>query len=614
MKEELLKLMEGEQQGNLFPATLNTTPDIPAGVGSPSASSSTSTVEATSTATPDVIAKLVAALNPLIIAAQQLTSSFNALTQKEVNTTNNTSTTTNVTNTDTTTTRIEGKPTATANRVEGHTTTTTGNIDNRTVAPTDNRVSQKSEGVTTNNLSTVNPTATKISDTTTTNNTNNLVSLMGQLKSVPTPAGNQSTTNVMQNVLSVLKDIFTPNTTNISGNKVANNKTNVMESATTNITNNGGDVMSNISSLTSLASSVSTVFTSVVSTGRAIAETFSSLVTMSKGYVEAYSPTTVNVFNEAMRDLTATVGLALTPVITTATSFVRNFSSVLLPISRQLQPVISKMSESFSQVAEYGYKFVSQTAEALTPLFDLMGTLTEVAVTLSEPFLALGNLVGALVAPMLNGLAKGFKILLDVLSPVVAIFGMLADAITVVQTLFTAFTDVLTSVLQLDTSGLKNIANSLRDGFRELLRAVILAVAGLAKLAGFTGFVDSLRKGLEGGRREDATGLAAMKDSKITSFAEFGKEVAKAASIATGEDGQKATTDDWLKRISEDLANLKDRNIWKDVEEAMYNALVRAIPGAKTFEGVAKPVANAASTAWDYYTWAAKKTISLGTW
>lgn len=67
-------------------------------------------------------------------------------------------------------------------------------------------------------------------------------------------------------------------------------------------------------------------------------------------YVAAFNPGLVFQLSFAMRDLVATIGMALQPVVEGATAAVRNFADMLVPIARDMQPVLASLVEAFLNV------------------------------------------------------------------------------------------------------------------------------------------------------------------------------------------------------------------------------------------------------------------------
>src|SRR5262245_43735522 len=78
---------------------------------------------------------------------------------------------------------------------------------------------------------------------------------------------------------------------------------------------------------------------------------FSSAVGAVRGFVDALSPAAGMVLDQTLRDLAATVGTALEPVIQVATQVVQDFARSLAPVMERLKPIVEQSAKAFSQVA-----------------------------------------------------------------------------------------------------------------------------------------------------------------------------------------------------------------------------------------------------------------------
>jgi hypothetical protein len=150
----------------------------------------------------------------------------------------------------------------------------------------------------------------------------------------------------------------------------------------------------------------------------------------------------------------------------------------------------------------------------------------------------------------------------------------------------------------------------LRTAMEELARYTLMAAAGFMKLIN-TGLGDSFIKGVKdamgldnlrprkkdappamgmgpirgkgGVEKIDATGTAAMKNSSFANFADFGKQVALAATMAGGTTDAPKSSEEWLQKISDSLdgiGKLTSGDMWETLKEKITEAVKAALGGA----------------------------------
>lgn len=293
----------------------------------------------------------------------------------------------------------------------------------------------------------------------------------------------------------------------------------------------------------------------VVAAASGLAGAFDRLTSRVTPFVEAFAPSAVLVFRESLRDLSAVVGSALTPVLSGATSVVREFSSALLPVMQRLQPVVAQVS----------------------------GTLVEVAKVLSGAF-----------ASALHALAPVAQFLADALSA-------LAPAVEAAAALFSgltrAFSTLVGWVLGTDLTG---ATKALRSAMESLAGAVLKAAANLLMLVSpdlGRSFVGGARAALtgEGMEKGAAAGMAAMRDVRFANFADFGRQVATSSAGAFGGASEQKTSEEWLKKIADDLqeiAGMGRQDVWEKLRNAVTDG-VRAAAGRAAY-GAAEAVKDSA--------------------
>jgi phage-related protein len=256
------------------------------------------------------------------------------------------------------------------------------------------------------------------------------------------------------------------------------------------------------------------------------------------GFVQAFSPATVELFQLAVRDLTAVIGSALQPVLAAMTGVVRQVSASLLPVAEAMAPVFETLSGVMLKVLTPALDTLASVVQSMVPVFEVLAGVVD-ALT---PLLRIGQT-----------LIAGWVQLL---------------------------TDMITALLP-GKEGVKGFVEQFAEAMRELSAAVMKVVATVAKFFGATSFIDGMVKSLTGkmSEKKDATGMGAPTGAAFTSVTDFGKQVATRAFMATGEPEKSKTTEQWLATLSEDLKGIKE-----GTNTAMRDAIVAGV------EPVARPV------------------------
>ncbi len=332
--------------------------------------------------------------------------------------------------------------------------------------------------------------------------------------------------------------------------------------------------MSILSSLTSafsgLASSITAVnsaskgsesalasFGNIASAGLAVAESFNGLVSAAKSLVEAYAPSSVLLMNLALRDLSAVIGSGLLPVVQTATGVFKDLGALLLPVMAQLNAAIGDAAKIFTSELTPVIEGLVQVFAALLPIVESANALAK---DLAPTFISLTRTLTAVLMPIVAALGVAFELLALPLKLLAPLFEGMAIAletlVLIVNALVGAFTGFLGGLLP--ALSIKDGMDALRSAFRELAKITILAVASLAQLAGLTSVVDHLKKGLAPPERKSAEGFAAVTNAHTAGFEDLGKQLALAASVSAGKEGDAKKDDeaDWRKSTLEALNKL----------------------------------------------------------
>lgn len=234
-------------------------------------------------------------------------------------------------------------------------------------------------------------------------------------------------------------------------------------------------------------------------------------------FVSALNPSQMLVFDQAMRDLTATVGVALAPVFSMVTSVVRQFGAILLPTMQMLKPAMEQLSASIMDVADVALN-------------------------------AFGNYLQNWVVPAIGLVVKLF----DSLTPYMrGVFAALSG-----------FTTMLSRMLNF--GDMSSVFANLKTAMGELAKYALLAAANLIRLVSVSAsndFIDGVVAALRGDgvQKKDNTGIAAATNANIGDVSSFGRQVMQAALLATdvGSGKKKETQEDLTRKVIEELQKLK---------------------------------------------------------
>lgn len=247
-------------------------------------------------------------------------------------------------------------------------------------------------------------------------------------------------------------------------------------------------------------------------------------------FVQAIAPSVVLEFNQAMRDLQATIGSAFIGVIQAASSVVREIAGALLPALQALTPIFNSLANSTGQLLVSAVRMLLVPIQALIPLLDI-------------------------VIGLQNEYSK-----------------YLSDVIMVVTAMAKVFTTFLATLFGTDASGIKDTFRAFFDVLRQAIKAVLTFAATLAVAIGQAGLVNQFAFALATEakeRDEKATGIkAAAVNPQMIDVAGIARQAQLAAFTAAGGAGVVEKTDtEWLKELAGTLNDIADKN--ETIEDAL---------------------------------------------
>lgn len=300
------------------------------------------------------------------------------------------------------------------------------------------------------------------------------------------------------------------------------------------------------------------LFSMLADSVKGVTGTFSGLVSVIQPFVAALNPATIELFDQAMQDLAATVGVALQPLMDAATQLARELGSVLLPVMEQLRPIIAEVAGVLLDTLVPVVQQFAGILESLMPVIQfLAGVLKAVATGLQA------------VVAVISAVVQSFA------SAVGGLFGengdswvdKLTSAMEFLAKQFVALAGVVMRFFGMDTA-LNRLIGNLEDASGVVEKKWM-------KMGPDGKFVpdESMNK-----KKPSNVGLAAPRDVMFTGLADFGKQVAQAAFTATAGGLQEKTGNEWMAEIAADLREMKgNKTDWKTmIKDAVVLALNEA--------------------------------------
>lgn len=310
---------------------------------------------------------------------------------------------------------------------------------------------------------------------------------------------------------------------------------------------------------------------------------FNQLAGTLRPFVEAFSPAAVEVFDAAIRDLSAVIGSAALPVFGVLTAAVKEFSSILLPAIEELRPVIQAVANSFRTLVSGALANFEILVAPLTDLAALAGDVVVALTPLLRTITALNSVILAVVSANLQSLIGVLSLSLEMLSPIFEMIGALAEPLralsVIIQGLTAGLRSLLSGLLGMFDFDMSEFVDEFKKSMRELSLAAIVAAAALARIMGAESIVEGMKRAL-GAARKDATGYAAPKDARISQdINAFAREIGSLAALAS-KDGVKDARDEEKEWRSQALAALNriptKSELAKEIAHALEPHLIEA--------------------------------------
>lgn len=273
---------------------------------------------------------------------------------------------------------------------------------------------------------------------------------------------------------------------------------------------------------------------------QAVSTALQQVVSTSVSFVQALNPGLILQYNMAVRDFTATIGKALTPIVEAAAAFTKAFGAILSPIMDSLKPVVEKLAQAGLNLANtFGVVF-SHLARAAQPLLEAFAKQVEnlevfhrVGGSLAG---ALANVLGVItsvvggVVEVIAGPVKLVGEALGALRPVIEGIGAVFSGVA--AGIGAAFRAVQTFLAPL-FAGLRSTIGSMQTAMMQFAQSALGLAVRVAQWIPYFGgsIVDGILKSLSPPRK-DITGTAAPSNATTGDIGGLLSSMTRAALLA----------------------------------------------------------------------------------
>ncbi len=259
------------------------------------------------------------------------------------------------------------------------------------------------------------------------------------------------------------------------------------------------------------------------------------IVNASEKFVGALNPSLVEQYDQELRNLNATIGFGLTPVIAYATKSVKEWAGILLPTIERLRPIVERVSAAVSGAASGLVRFLNS---------------------------------------VLQGMAGRWEKLLPLWESMIDSVGAFFEILSAVNDVLNAFDQGFSGIL----AYVKTSADNLRQLLIGLAVVVTKLIGAFAGAEGIAKFRKSLTDAIADRKNPRRGLLAAPQDSQITGIEDIGKQLSARAFMATaGAGAAKKSDTDLLEALVENTAGIKAESL----ETIITNAVVAGFKAAK---------------------------------
>jgi len=263
----------------------------------------------------------------------------------------------------------------------------------------------------------------------------------------------------------------------------------------------------------------------------AVAAALVGVVVAARSFVGALSPVTVAGFDRALKDLSATIGVALVPIIQILTNTIRQVAGIILPVMEALRPVIAAITNVFSSLLIPIIKNVVSQLLTFLPIIQLVVAVLEVLGSIVGTVITALGVLGSITSSFAPLLEAIFEPVIDILHAVQAVFEGVTDVIKVFVAIIQVVIDLFVAFVKslLGSLSLKTVITQVQDAFKTLIVFLLRAAIQIGKLFGVDitkALIDKLTP------KQGAT--AAIEGTGIKTFEQIAKDMESASFTATG--------------------------------------------------------------------------------
>lgn len=261
------------------------------------------------------------------------------------------------------------------------------------------------------------------------------------------------------------------------------------------------------------------------------------VVHASEKYVAALNPALVERYNDELRNLNATIGFGLTPIIAYATKSVKEWAGILLPGITKLRPIVEGLSQAISGATSGAIRFLGNALEATAARW-------------------------AQLLPYWQNMIDTLGGFFEVMAAVVDVLGMFELG-------FKANLDFV-----------KLTSENLRAAFIGLAAMIVRIVGLFGGLEAVLGFRKSLTSAIEARKNPKPGLIAAPQDSSVSGIEDIAKRMAERAFAATAGAGDtKKSETDLLELILHATEAINPRTLTQVITDAVVEGFMKAREG-----------------------------------
>jgi hypothetical protein len=257
--------------------------------------------------------------------------------------------------------------------------------------------------------------------------------------------------------------------------------------------------------------------------------------------VQVANPAVIELFNNALNNVQATIGQVFIPVFTDLTQVFQRAAGLIAPAMEQLAPIVKQLADVFGNfllrylviVADYFKQYVGYLS-ALIHVFEPLIEIILLIINISTTYARLLLFVVEIFLKF-----SGITVVLDIITIALRAFNEVFRIVNEVMNIFAVVLEVAAKVVEdffAEILPTKNILSELHKVVNQVIKALYVFAVQMAKMFGLNDTAAAIIKSLDA--KANATGTTAAQSTSIKSFEQLAKDIAtKAAGAGAGGDG-----------------------------------------------------------------------------